>query len=515
MLKWFFGKFSSANEITSTDAHSHQTSAVKGFFKPLSADELLFHGERKRALQQLWEGSPFSKTVFDAFWLSPVRELAIRVQQLPAAQSGPYARECGFLDEALDTAVCAVRLSRGWMLPPGAAPEEQATQSSAWTTAIFYAALLHDMAALNAMEASYENGSHWYAGLKAPTEAWRLKFGGHVAGKTLSSSSMLAYRLLPDEGLSWISRWPRILDTLTNYLSGNAEKGDILHAAVTEARLKLGLSSTVANTVMRSEAVIQPNDGTPLQAELINVNNESAIRQNDVQAVTEHTPPLASSIPFAIIPDSYNPPPSDNEEVPLLALASAIEQNAPEADEKFIEARDASPAAILNLLDQFTGQENLPDLIKLNSIPERNEEKNEPELITTHVVDENQVETSGEEFWNWLVPAISKEELSVNNADSLIHRMSQYIFVQTPDCFFRFITEKNRGAGDKDEIQKSFESLNLHFSRNGKGIYIYRKYESENREGRYSKISGYMLPVSLIFTNGAMPPDSPWLSPNK
>src|SRR5476649_439465 len=121
MLKWVAEKLNLVRDGDQPVASISTHGGAGGWYSPLTADSLLSQGNRKRSLQQLWDNSPFSRPVFDAFWLTPVRELAVRLQQLPAAQSGPYAREGGMLDEALDVALCAVRLSRGWMLPPGAA----------------------------------------------------------------------------------------------------------------------------------------------------------------------------------------------------------------------------------------------------------------------------------------------------------------------------------------------------------------------------------------------------------
>jgi len=515
MLKWFSGKFNSTNESASTIAHIKKLPAAKGFFIPLTADELLCLGDRKRALQQLWENSPFSRTVYEALWLAPVKALALRVQHLPASQNGQYAREGGLIDEALDIAVCAVRLSRGWMLPPGAAPEEQAAQSSAWTTAIFYAALLHDLVALNGMMTFYEDGTRWHSGLTIPSASWRVRFSQNTDG-AIEHSAMLSYRLLPEEGLAWLSRWPHIVKNLNVYLSGNKAHGDILHAAVSEARQKFGLQPSVLNKTPNIAQVTQINSDFLHQTELVKVNNEAAIRQRDDVGPAEHSQHIVSSVPFEIVPDSYNSALTKDSGVAVMSMVSAIDQELPDADKEFVEAAvEPSPVELLSLLDKFSGVkiEAPPLLDNLSANP--SEIGSRPESFTEHGASDNSVDTAGESFWNWLVPAIVRGELTVNTAESLIHVMTQYVFVKSPECFFRYITEKNKGAGEKDEIQKSFESLNLHFSRNGKGIYIYRKYESESRDGRYSKISGYMLPITLIFTQGAMPPDSPWLSPNK
>lgn len=96
-----------------------------------------------------------------------------------------------------------------------------------------------------------------------------------------------------------------------------------------------------------------------------------------------------------------------------------------------------------------------------------------------------------------------------------MHVMAQYVFIQTPDCFYRYLATQEKTEADKDDIQKSFEALNKHFSRNGKGIYIYRKYENEIKEGRFTKMSGYMILTSQLFKQGVELSDSSWLSPNR
>ncbi|BFI52611.1 TraI domain-containing protein [Yersinia pseudotuberculosis] len=398
MLKWVSGKFDQirGEVLPASTVHSADPN---GWFPFLNAESLLSVDHRKRALQQLWENSPFSRPVWEAFWLIPIRELAIRLQQLPAAQSGPYAREGGMLDEALDVAVCAVRLSRGWLLPPGAAPEDQAAQSSAWYTAIFWAALLHDLAGMDDIAAFHQDGTRWYPGIAAPIGPWRFRFCDS-GPDTPALGALVGYRLLPEEGLRWLSHWPKAINTLLVYLSGNQPDCDVLHTAVNEARQKCGLQ--------------------PLAAK-------------------EIPAPMATSSPV--------------------------------------------------VTDEKKGHEGgLPPVGG---------------------------KTPGESFWNWLVSSVANGVLTVNAQDSLVHVMMQHIFVQTPECFYRYLGTKKNAEIEKDNIQKDFETLHRHYSQNGKGIYIYRKYKNEKREGSFIKLFGYMIPLTLIFTNGSQPTDSIWLSPNK
>lgn len=272
MLKWMTGRFQNQKVDTAPKVRKEsERPNAASWFSPLSADALLSTRHRKQALQQLWDNSPFSRPVWEAFWLEPAKQLAVSLQQLPAASSGPYAREGGMLDEALEVAVCAVRLSRGWMLPPGAPPEEQSAQSAAWSTAIFWAALMHDLGSLEQMAAFYEDGRRWFPGMGMPEAPWRMKYCDQDTNSAVRAATC-AYRLLPYEGLIWVARWPALADALLVYLSGNKPAGAILHAAVSEAREKCGLSAqdisaqpSVKLTTDNPEVLIQIEPSPPIE----------------------------------------------------------------------------------------------------------------------------------------------------------------------------------------------------------------------------------------------------------
>lgn len=54
------------------------------------------------------------------------------MQEFPLTESSPYALPGGMADYMLETVSYAARLSKSYMLPVGAPPEEQAAQSAAW-----------------------------------------------------------------------------------------------------------------------------------------------------------------------------------------------------------------------------------------------------------------------------------------------------------------------------------------------------------------------------------------------
>lgn len=500
MLKWIAGRFT--NPVKETLSRGLDDSGMRSageWFLPQSAEILLATPVRKQALQQLWDNSPFSRAVWETFWLLPAKQLAIRIQQLPAAATGNYAREGGMLDQALEVAVCAVRLSRGWMLPPGAPPEEQAAQSAAWCTAIFWAALLHDLESLDQIAAFHEDGRRWHAGLEAPDARWRIRFCEKTTYSAIRASAF-AYRLLPCEGLNWISRWPSLMDTLLVYLSGDKPASAILHAAVSEAREKCGLTSQTEFTLPSLKST---------------TDNTELIQQITLPDLVEHVAGERGFIPFDsdVINDTDTQLPASSTVISAMPeLGSAI-------SEVFITEGDiehgnesqpdgGTPGALLTMLDAMTRPISAP----VAALAEPDESL--PVSAPVEPVTEGRV-GPGEHFWRWLVDSVEDGLLSVNMPDSLLHIMAQYVFIQTPDCFYRFLAAQDNPEADKDDVQKAFEAMNKHYSRSGKGIYIYRKYESESREGRFTRMSGYMIMASQLFKQDVALTDSRWLSPNK
>lgn len=500
MLKWMTGRFQGQKVETAPQVRRVSESLNdRGWFSPQNADVLLATRPRKQALQQLWDNSPFSRPVWEAFWLEPVKQLAVRVQHLPVGQSGKYACEGGMLDEALEVAVCAVRLSRGWMLPPGAPPEEQSAQGSAWCTAIFWAALLHDLGALEQMAAFHEDGRRWFPGLEVPEAPWRVRFCDLTTNSEVRAAAH-AYRLLPYDGLRWISHWPQLTDALLVYLSGSKSSGAILHAAVSEAREKCGLTDQQISHHSSIKSVAE---------------NSEPLLQSELQASVEHPVNQTVSGPVVTAENRGNVSHSFSntrafESMP--ELVSALSQSdLTEEDTESVNTTSTeggTPGELLSLLDKMTCAETTDVVSSISSEDKTHE-------MSQHQPNYEEMSPSGEYFWNWLIDSIDDGTLSVNAQDSLLHIMAQYVFVQTPDCFYRYLASQGSNGIDKDDVQKSFEALNRHFSRNGKGIYVYRKYVGENREGRFTRISGYMIPLKQIFSKAPVPSDSSWLAPNK
>lgn len=140
--------------------------------------------------------------------------------------------------------------------------------------------------------------------------------------------------------------------------------------------------------------------------------------------------------------------------------------------------------------------------------------------ITTDVFhsDENRKdkgEESGMLYLEWIRDSIEDGTLSVNQKDSLLHVLAQFVFVVSPACFYRYTTTAGGSDTDKARLQKSFEALNVHHSRNGKGLFHYHQYDTPDKSGRFTKVSGYMINADILFKKGSCPSDSTWLSARK
>src|SRR3546814_2741806 len=67
------------------------------------------------------------------------------------------------LDHGLEIVADSLKLRQSHLLPVGASPEYQAAQSEAWTAAVAYAALLHDIGKIAVdLHVELADGSTWH-----------------------------------------------------------------------------------------------------------------------------------------------------------------------------------------------------------------------------------------------------------------------------------------------------------------------------------------------------------------
>lgn len=193
-----------------------RVAAPVGYFLPEKAATLLDTPRRRECLKKIQESSSLPTDVWQRLYLAPVNTLLERVQNVPATGEGIWAGAGGFGDLTLQFTSYAVRLAKGYMFPPGAAPEEQAEQGTAWQAIIFWEALLWHLPLLADIEGELENGVTWCPGISVPDRAYRFRFAEVPSDNYAQAlASLIAGQLLPADAAPWICRLPGGMENLS------------------------------------------------------------------------------------------------------------------------------------------------------------------------------------------------------------------------------------------------------------------------------------------------------------
>ncbi|HCL5072167.1 TPA: TraI domain-containing protein [Salmonella enterica] len=430
-----------------------------GYFQPMTTSELLATTRRQQWLQSLWDYSSLPKDMYRQYYLAPLEHCVTLMQQFPLTESGPYARPGGMADYMLETVSYAARLSKSYMLPVGAPPEEQAAQNAAWNAVVVYAAMLPSLEYLCHLHIELESGKCWFPLLDAPPEPYRFRFVPEPSPERLQSfGAMLAWKVIPPEAIGWLSSWPEAIRTLSTYLTGFRAQSGVVNAIVSEA--------------------IRLTAGAP-----------------------EGEPP---AVPAMIIPVQAEPLQGD-------ALLSGLAENVPDlvasySEEEILPAAEPAPATDTDLI--FPDVQKDPDdtdalLAMMGFVSADAAETGE---ITPSVEQQD----PGEAFWQWLVTGCRSGSLIPNKPGGRIHLVAGYVFLRAPGIFHQYLTETNAPGEDKARLQKAFERLGHHRQDNGT-MYTCQLYQNEQREGRFQKLSGYLVLASKIFPGDNNPGDNPLL----
>ncbi|AER34274.1 conjugal transfer nickase/helicase domain-containing protein [Pantoea ananatis] len=513
VMKWLTGRGNNRHTGQPADTVVREVA-----FRPvLEGSTLLQTEERRRFVRMLADNSPLSQSVTGAWWLGPAQTMLERVQDCPAAWNGAYSSPGGFGDLSLGVAVRAVRLVRGMMLPPGATPEEQSSQAPGWVCAVFWAGLFHHLPWLTQVEGATQSGKIWYPGLHKPDGPWRVRPAKSARAPALTGQYMAA-RLLPETGMLWLHQWPEASRCLLQFLSGERAGAGVLYSIIMQAREGAGvaidgLSDTTGASSVNPAPEMQHVDNHPnlahnapvlLSSNIISANVSEPIESNEAT----YTPPQAAGEETA--------PGTEIPELPLLssALQSALGGN--EATEYGSDSENEKEDLEIK---QGVDLLSVLDLMAKGEAPVLSAEQAAVVMKQEQTEDWKPAVDSelcgGNVFLDWLRENVEAGKITINESDSLLHVLSGFIFMISPDVFFRFISSQPDNKYEKNKLQKNFESLGLHHSRNGKGLYSYHKYDSPDKRGQFTKLSGYMIKSDIILKNGSCLSDSKWLFPKK
>lgn len=231
MKRWWF-KHQKGNAAEPTLA-----AAPEGFLLPLPVESLLWADHRKKLLERIWQYTALSEPQFEQLYLDPIRRYAAFVQQLPASESHHHAYPGGMLDHGLELVACSLKLRQSYLLPSGAAPEDQAAQSDAWSAAIAYGALLHDIGKIAVdVQVEYQNGEVWHPWHGPLTQPYRFRY---LVGRDYklhgAATGLLYTQVLTPRQLDWLSSYPILWGHLLFLLANHYEHAGTLGELVLQA----------------------------------------------------------------------------------------------------------------------------------------------------------------------------------------------------------------------------------------------------------------------------------------
>ena len=229
MKRWWFKPQKGLPEET--------ISAAAGFHQPLSAESLLAVSHRKRLLERIWQYTALSPLQFEQLYLEPIRRYATYVQQLPASESHHHAYPGGMLDHGLELVACSLKLRQSYLLPSGAAPEDQAAQADAWSAAIAYGALLHDVGKIAVdLQVEYQNGERWHPWHGPLNQPYRFRYHPDRNYQLHGAAAGLLYMQILRPGLlDWLSSYPALWGQLLSLLADHYEHAGTLGELVLQA----------------------------------------------------------------------------------------------------------------------------------------------------------------------------------------------------------------------------------------------------------------------------------------
>lgn len=210
---------------------------AEGYLPIESAHSLLAAEHRRQLLDRIWQYTALSHAQFIQLYLNPIHRYAEQVQQLPASETHHHAYLGGMLDHGLELVACSLKLRQSYLLPTGAAPEDQAAQTDAWSAGIAYGALLHDIGKIAVdLLVERQDGRVWHPWQGALDQPYRFRYlkgrDYHLHG---AAAGILYTQILDRPILDWLSGFPQLWASLLYVLAGQYERAGVLGELVMQA----------------------------------------------------------------------------------------------------------------------------------------------------------------------------------------------------------------------------------------------------------------------------------------
>lgn len=211
--------------------------AKQGFAQPSSGKSLLALPRRQKLIENIWQRTSLSREQFASLYRDPLGRYADLVQQLPASENHHHAYPGGLLDHGLEIVAYALKIRQNYLLPIGAPPESQAAQAEAWSAAVAYGALLHDLGKIAVdIEVVLEDGKPWHPWHGRIEKPYRFRY---VKGRDYqlhgAASALVYFQVLPPHVLDWLSGYRELWSSLIFVLAGQYQHAGVLGEMIVQA----------------------------------------------------------------------------------------------------------------------------------------------------------------------------------------------------------------------------------------------------------------------------------------
>ncbi|WP_458374827.1 MobH family relaxase [Pseudomonas laurylsulfatiphila] len=460
---------------------------AEGYFLPESSESLLAADHRKRLLERIWQYTALSQPQFDQLYLDPIHRYAKYVQQLPASESHHHAYPGGMLDHGLELMACSLKLRQSYLLPSGAAPEDQAAQTDAWSAAIAYGALLHDIGKIAVdLQVEYQDGDLWHPWHGPLNKPYRFRY---VTGRDYqlhaAAAGLLYTQILTPRLLDWLSGYPTLWGNLLSLLANHYEYAATLGELVLQADRVSTAQNIGANPTKAVWSATVSDQGWQHRFTLLRLQpsliwaDESRPRcfEGTVELVADNTVPSGEAIESAL----DRPQATSAKETP--------EPLPPNHDFDYLD----------DLMDM------------LQETVEHEDESSAQGLKSSTA---SPREAPGLAFVDWLSEGIQSHRLLVNDCKAKIHTVDGTFYLVTPGIFQLYVSEHPElSAGDDKtdawrRTQRHFEHLGVHHKRpNGQNIWTCTVQGPRRR----ASLNGYMLQNAETLLS-PVPTDNPFLN---
>ncbi|WP_392562283.1 MobH family relaxase [Orbus sturtevantii] len=236
----------SGAENADTFTQPHKEIASNGWHIPYNAKQLLNTPKRQKLLSLIWQRVSMDKTRFDNLYLQAINNYVEIVQLLPASESHHHSYLGGMIDHGLEVINYALKLRQSYLLPIGGDPEDIPRQTEAWSAAVMYGALLHDIGKVVVdISVEMDNGQIWTPWTYCINLPYRfIYYQKRDYSLHQSAAALMVMRIVPEEGMTWLSQFPDLFPLFLNLSSGHLEKAGVLAEIIQKADM-----SSVSNNL--------------------------------------------------------------------------------------------------------------------------------------------------------------------------------------------------------------------------------------------------------------------------